>query len=203
MTEQNLDALFNKTNEAALVGSAAPRLQRNTTDYRINDNFYLDFWKGTRYEINDTIKLYLSKRNADYIQSIIRRVIHKKVGKDIGRQNDLTLAKMMLSVYQIYGKNYDHPDNIRKHVLALDKHVVEKACKEIINNIIEHNRYINECEYDSCHNRYVEVDMRPVVQTSRSNQLYDRTLDFMDQIDWASHDNADETANAHDFNEFW
>ncbi len=111
------DTLNNKTERATNI------ISRNTTNSTISDVFFSD----------DNIE-YLQKQ-------IIREVYRYSDNKyRIGKQSYTELKIIMRSYYLQYSKNL--PTNIEEQLSTLNNMVIEWSVNNIINNIKQHDKYI-------------------------------------------------------------
>lgn len=74
--------------------------------------------------------IYFSKKNVDYLQNMIMKLIYKETGHKIGRQSDEELLIIMRSYYLSNCKNL--PDNYGRQVAELNYYVLKYAIYEQI-----------------------------------------------------------------------
>jgi hypothetical protein len=118
-------------------------------DYRLNQA--ID--KATEHQINiisrnlnctEVSKIYFSIDNINLLQKGIRNKILNDTGGEIniGRQKDDELKIVMRSIYFQYGKN--RTENINGQVLDLNTRVISWCVPQIISNIKQSQRYIED-----------------------------------------------------------
>jgi hypothetical protein len=119
------------------------------------DNYKLDLAvnKATEHQINlisrnlnctEVSKMYFSMDNINLLQVGIRNKILNDTGGEIniGRQKDDELRIIMRSIYFQHGKN--RTDNIKEQVLDLNTRVISWCVPEIISNVKQSQRYIED-----------------------------------------------------------
>ena len=118
-------------------------------DYKLN----LAIDKATEHQINiisrnlnctEVSKIYFSIDNINLLQIGIRNKILNDTGGEIniGRQKDDELKIVMRSIYFQYGKN--RTENINAQVLDLNTRVISWCVPQIISNIKQSQRYIED-----------------------------------------------------------
>jgi len=138
-------------NEPINAFNANGRVDAN--NYNNNYNIKEAVNKATEHHINiisrninctEVSKIFFSIQNINLLQIGIRnKILNETNGKiNIGRQKDDELKIVMRSIYFQYSKN--SPNNIKEQVLDLNIRVIDWCVPEIISNIKQSQRYIND-----------------------------------------------------------
>lgn len=109
--------------------------------------------KATEHQINiisrnlnctEVSKVYFSMDNINLLQLGIRnKILNDTAGEiNIGRQKDDELRIVMRSIYFQHGKNLS--ENIKAQVLDLNTRVIAWCVPEIISNVKQSKRYIED-----------------------------------------------------------
>ncbi len=109
--------------------------------------------KASEHQINvisrnldctEVSKIFFSIDNIDLLQKGIRnKILNDTDGKiNISRQSDDELKIIMRSIYFQYGKNSKY--NIKSQILDLNTRVIEWSVPEIISNIKQSQKYIED-----------------------------------------------------------
>ena len=109
--------------------------------------------KASEHEINvisrnldctEVSKLFFSIDNINLLQRGIRnKILNDTQGEiNISRQSDDELKIIMRSIYFQYGKNSSY--NVRDQVLSLNTRVIEWSVPEIISNIKQSQKYLQD-----------------------------------------------------------
>jgi hypothetical protein len=109
--------------------------------------------KATEHQINiisrnlnctEVSKVFFSLDNINLLQTGIRNKILNDTGGEIniGRQKDDELKIIMRSIYFQHGKN--RTENIKAQVLDLNTRVISWCVPEIISNVKQSKRYIED-----------------------------------------------------------
>ncbi len=86
-------------------------------------------------------RIFFSKKNLDYIQDMMKKVIYKETGSIIGRQSDEELLIIMRSYYFSDAKNL--PYEITKQVAELNYLVIKYAVyDEILPKVKGYNTFL-------------------------------------------------------------
>lgn len=89
-----------------------------------------------------TSKVFFSKLNLDALQTDIVQRVKAITQKDISRQSDYELTLVMRSVYLQYSNN--NPTAVAAEVRWLNLKVLEYVVPNIISNMTQYMRYMNE-----------------------------------------------------------
>lgn len=87
--------------------------------------------------------LFFSRRNVDYLQYMMKKLVHKETGHLIGRQSDEELLIIMRSIYLSDSKNL--PDQITQQVAELNYLVLKYAVyEEIIPKVKGYTTFLHD-----------------------------------------------------------
>lgn len=114
-------------------------------------------------------ELFFSEKNINYIQMKIINIIKKKYGYKISKQSKNELIIIMRSVYINNSKNsYKNKEMLKKELTTLNKLVLTYCTKNIINNIISHNLYLQK----------INNDLMPIDKPVNTNIKGDKQLEL-------------------------
>jgi len=125
----------------------------NAYDNNLNYDLKKAINKATEHQTNiisrnlnctQVSKIFFSQENINLLQMGIRnKILNNTNGKyNIGKQNEEELKIIMRSIYYQYGKN--QTNNINEQVLDLNTRVIEWCVPEIISNIKQSEKYIQD-----------------------------------------------------------
>lgn len=88
-------------------------------------------------------KVFFSRKNVDYLQYMMKKLVYKETGHIIGRQSDEELLIIMRSIYLSDSKN--QPTNISSQVADLNFKVIKYSVyDEILPKVKGYTTYLND-----------------------------------------------------------
>lgn len=89
---------------------------------------------------------FFSKENKEILQANMKNLVYKKIGVKIGNQKEEELVAVMRSIFFQYSKN--KVDKINEQVVELNKFVLKYCVNNIISNVMQHQKYIEDIQQD-------------------------------------------------------
>lgn len=88
-------------------------------------------------------QVYFSRKNIDYLQYMMKKLVYKETGNIIGRQSDEELLIIMRSIYLSDSKN--QPNDISRQVAELNYKVLKYSVyDEIIPKVKGYSTFLND-----------------------------------------------------------
>lgn len=88
-------------------------------------------------------RMFFSRKNVDYLQYMMKKLVHKETGHIIGRQSDEELLIIMRSIYLQHSKNLPH--DLSRQVAELNYRVLKYSVyDEILPKVKGYMTYLND-----------------------------------------------------------
>lgn len=88
-------------------------------------------------------EVFFSKKNVDYLQQMMKKMVYKETGHVIGRQSNEELLIIMRSIYLQHTKNWDR--DISRQVAELNYHVLKYSVySAILPNVKGYATYLRD-----------------------------------------------------------
>lgn len=121
-----------------VLDSAYPIYDEKAPD---DQNYLYSFIKNN--EQTPVSRIFFSKKNLDYLQDMIKKIVFKETGHTIGRQSDSELLIIMRGEYLQKVKNL--PYDYDRQVAEINYHVIKYAVYEqILPKVKGYNIFLND-----------------------------------------------------------